>query len=87
MIRLIDTETCVLTSVTVQFFKTRVATCFKTSIETNGFEAGVASHRFETSVATCFETYVLDQCLLAAVTAHDIPTAYAAFTVTSLHDE
>ena len=87
MIQVTDTETCVLTSFTVQGFETRVAICFKPGIATNGFEAGVASRRFETSVATCFETDVPDQCLLAAVTTHDIPTADAAFTVTFLHDD
>ena len=87
MIQVTDTETCVLTSFTVQGFETRVAICFKPGIATNGFEAGVASRRFETSVATCFETDVPDQCLMADFAAQDIATADAAFAVTSLHDE
>ena len=79
MIRVIDTETCVMTSVTVRGFETCVATCFKTGIATQGFEAGVASHRFETDVP--------DKCLMADVTAQYILTADAALAVTSLYDE
>ena len=86
MIRVIGTETCVITSVTVQGFETRVAAYCRTGIAPQGFEADVASHRIETSVATCFETDVPFQCLRTDVTAQDIVTADATFAVTSLHD-